>query len=135
MSMMSKQVSNLRAYAKERRGELAKMIADAANTIEVLSAKLAAANMERSSMCYHGGWIPVSERLPELDDDGYSEKVLVCFNQTDLCEICEYRVGQEETPDGWYAGDTDDRPEDVGLRVTAWMPLPNPWRGEDHESD
>lgn len=62
MSLISKQIDELRAYAKDRKGELAKMITDAADTIEVLSAKLHASQMERSSQYYHGGWIPMSEQ-------------------------------------------------------------------------
>ncbi len=44
MSMISKQIDDLRAYAKDRKGELAKLVSDAADTIEMLSAKLSAAN-------------------------------------------------------------------------------------------
>ena len=43
MSMISKQIDDLRAYAKDRNGELAKLVSDAADTIEMLSAKLSAA--------------------------------------------------------------------------------------------
>ena len=39
MSLTTKQIDELRAYAKDRKGELAKLINDAADTIEVLSAK------------------------------------------------------------------------------------------------
>ena len=39
MSLTSKQIEELRAYAADRKGELAKLIADAADTIEELSAK------------------------------------------------------------------------------------------------
>ena len=38
MSLTSKQIDELRAYAKDRKGELAKLINDAADTIEMLSA-------------------------------------------------------------------------------------------------
>lgn len=61
MSLISKQINDLRAYAKDRKGELAKLVSDAADTIETLSAKLSAANMERSSQYYHEGWIPCSD--------------------------------------------------------------------------
>ena len=52
MSMISKQIDELRDYAKDRKGELAKLINDAADTIEELSAKLHAKNMEQSSQYY-----------------------------------------------------------------------------------
>jgi hypothetical protein len=41
--MISKQIDDLRAYAKDRKGELAKLVSDAADTIEMLSAELSAA--------------------------------------------------------------------------------------------
>ena len=73
MSLTSKQIDELRAYAKDRKGELAKLITDAADTIEMLSAKLHASQMARSSQYYHGGWIPCSERMPECE-----QEVLIC---------------------------------------------------------
>ena len=39
MSLITKQIDELRSYASTRKGELAKLINDAADTIEMLSAK------------------------------------------------------------------------------------------------
>ena len=80
-------------------------------------------------------WIPCSERLPELDEDGYSDKVLVCFSNFTGCEVCEYR--ECDDCHGWYVGDSDDNPEDVGVHVIAWMPLPEPYaeRRTDEHTD
>ena len=83
MSMISKQIDDLRAYAKDRKGELAKLVSDAADTIEMLSAKLSAANMERSARYYHGDWIPCSERLPE---DGATVWVTIKGHDVIRCE-------------------------------------------------
>ena len=117
MSLKSKQIDELRAYAKDRKGELAKLINDAADTIEMLSAKLHASQMERSSQYYHGGWIPVSERLPEKEGD-----YLVTDNAGGVLTI------SIDTFCFCYDG------EPVWLcsqNVTAWMPLPEPYREEN----
>lgn len=74
-------------------------------------------------------WEPVSEKLPELDEDGYSEKLLLSFCNFPLPTIGEYRVS-----DGvgkWYDGDSDESVNAYALKVNAWMPLPKPYRGED----
>lgn len=75
-------------------------------------------------------WIPVSERLPELDEDGYSQKVLACFGNYSGCDILEYRA--TEGIGKWYIGDMDDSPEDIGVMVLAWMPLPERYKGEQY---
>lgn len=74
----------------------------------------------------HPNWIFCSKRLPDRDEDGYSDKVLVCFDHTSHVEICEYREGDDGGK--WYIGDMEDSPEDVGLEVIAWMPLPDPYK-------
>lgn len=76
-------------------------------------------------------WIPCSERLPEVDEDGYSDKMLVCFNNYSGCEICEYRI--IDGAGKWYVGDFDDAIEDIGVKVSAWMPLPERYRGDKRE--
>ena len=73
-------------------------------------------------------WIPCRERLPELDEDGYSEKVLTSYENFSGTDICEYRI--IDGTGKWYAGDTEESPEDIGLIVNAWMPLPKPYREE-----
>lgn len=62
MSLITKQIDDLRDYAEQYNycGELPKALINAADTIETLSAKLSAANIERSIQYYHGGWIPCS---------------------------------------------------------------------------
>ena len=132
MSLISKQITDLRAYAKDRKGELAKLVSDAADTIETLSAKLSAANMERSSQYYHGGWIPCSERLPEEDTEvlisyrykegeGDTDHVNIditsygttCFGGREIHTLKEWR----QPFDYFHAN----------YEVIAWMPLPEPY--------
>ena len=79
-------------------------------------------------------WHPIygdgGEDLPELDEDGYSEKVLVSFGNCSLPDIGEYR--QEEDGGGsFYVGDLTDKFSDYGLIVNAWRPLPDPYREDD----
>lgn len=74
-------------------------------------------------------WIPVTERLPDLDEEGYSEKLLISFDNFSLPAIGEYR----QDPDGsgaWYEGDCDETLLSYGLIVNAWMPLPEQYKEE-----
>ena len=119
MSLTSKQIDELRAYANDRKGELAKLISDAADTIELLSAKLSASNMERSSQYYHGGWIPCSERLPEENTD-----ILVTYVDGEETRIIPVNYGLGTWYDCIFDAALDP------LKITAWMPLPEPYREE-----
>lgn len=79
-------------------------------------------------------WHPIygddGEDLPELGEDGYSEKVLVSFANSTLPEIGEYR--QEEDGSGsFYVGDLTDKFSDYGLVVNAWKPLQESYRDDD----
>jgi len=70
-------------------------------------------------------WIPVEERLPEED-----EYVLMSFENFTLPIIGRF----EKDNDGggaWYAGDADgcDTCSSQDLFVNAWMPLPEPYKG------
>lgn len=109
MSLITKQIDELRAYAADRKGELARVITDAADTIELLSAKLSAANMERSSQYYHGGWIPLKEREPSEEGE-----YLVSFDDGFVATT------------GYYEGDFELW-ADAGEPL-AWIPLPEPYR-------
>ena len=64
-------------------------------------------------------WIPCDVKLPEM-----YMPVLVCFNQAgDYPMQVAWRQQNPKEKDGWYwayCGDTV---------VTAWMPLPKPYKG------
>jgi hypothetical protein len=62
------------------------------------------------------GWIPVSERLPELDEAGYAY-VMVCMDDE---FVATTNYTRDEGFRLWaYSGE-----------VVAWMPLPEPYKAE-----
>jgi hypothetical protein len=70
----------------------------------------------------HGEWIPCSERLPE--ENG---KYLVCWRGEWGVNICF----AEYSKCGKYWYDASEGSEYRG--VTAWMPLPEPYKGGDEK--
>lgn len=121
MSMISEQVKELReladGYKMADRPLAANTIYQAADTIEALSAKLQAENMERQEVC--GGWIPCKERMPEDDTC-----VLVQVNGKyknikfeNAFEFATYIKGE-----GWIL---EECPGYYNPNVIAWQPLPD----------
>lgn len=85
---------------------------------------------------YKGGWIPVSDRLPE-ERDWY----LAVFEEVDtgfigLPYIADYLMGSHTeftTEDGWIIHNCSDREDESAeyyknLRCVAWQPLPHPYQ-------
>lgn len=108
MSMISEQVKYLRKF--DCFGTVKQAMLEAADTIEALSAKLAA-NMERSDRYYGGGWIACEDRLPEE-----GKEVLVYLKQGRMTVAA--RIGKE-----WV------RPDETRTAiVVAWRELPKPYR-------
>lgn len=84
-------------------------------------------------------WIPVSERLPEEDGDylvvyekGYAEdygfdRIGIVPYETNCAEYGGFGIWQERF--GHYTlGSLGS--DWVEIKVVAWMPLPEPWKGE-----
>lgn len=128
MSMISRQVKRLRDEAEfcSEIGNLPyeKILNEAADTIEELSAKIHAANMELSTAYYHGGWIPLDERLPDPD-----EHVLLSFENCSEPIIGRYTVDDDDGGT-FRIGDEDKSFIEYDLFVNAWMPLPESMRDE-----
>jgi len=76
-------------------------------------------------------WTPIDDRLPETDEEGYSEYILLSFSNMTLVCIGQYR--EDDEGGAFYAGDDDETLISIGLHVNAWMPLPKPYR-EDGEA-
>jgi hypothetical protein len=67
-------------------------------------------------------WIPCSERLPDLLDERY------------LVSLAGGGVGVMEYKSTGFHNYGSFSPVPIET-VTAWMPLPEPWKGEQDESD
>ena len=61
-------------------------------------------------------WIPCSERLPE------EKKLVLCYCRSNIIDVLEL------FNDVWYH---DYCTEYMKGFVLAWMPLPDPWKGEE----
>ena len=88
-------------------------------------------------------WVPCSERLPED-----IRPVIVTWKNTDPKSYYQYIVGKHFTGTAcckngkwyWYSSITEDILAEYGrcdseefdeiIECIAWMPLPEPWRGE-----
>jgi hypothetical protein len=69
-----------------------------------------------------GGWIPVSERLPVMEDGGWAVFIMPSYfgvgaNRIAARYFVDHGVNHES---GWTRKDVD--------RATHWMPLPGSWK-------
>lgn len=71
-------------------------------------------------------WIPTSEHLPELKDDGVSDEVLLCWSDGQVV-VGTYAGDRTFVGQGW--------PKATGatVKVVAWMPIPEPYVGGEDE--
>ena len=110
---ISEQVKELRKVAENFReweyNRFYDVISEVADTIESLSAKLQAANMERSAENY-GGWIPCRERLPR------ENKEVICFFRDGTVSACMLIYNRFHGK--MYSYRVSD--------VICWKPLPEP---------
>lgn len=77
-------------------------------------------------------WIPVEERLP-CDDCDWVLAIgkFVPENTYGKPIISELRKAGK-----WWKDTNDEFPlEDMGIRITHWMPLPEPPKEDNHETD
>ena len=76
-------------------------------------------------------WIPCSERLPEVNEDGESNYILLSCSNYSLPTIGRYQV--DDQGGAFYDGDDDKPLVSYGLFANAWMPLPEPYKAERRE--
>ena len=111
---ISEQVKEIKAcaYAHEASGDAiygtANILYQAADTIKALSAKLAAANVERSDRYYGGGWIACKDRRPE-------EKGWYLVYAKNQRPFVAYFKGKTFPLNNHYH------------EIIAWQPLPEPY--------
>ena len=67
-------------------------------------------------------WISVDDRLPEYSNDGFADAVLVTDG---FVQHMAYFVGGE-----WRFAESGEIKEPMWYRITHWMPLPQPPKGE-----
>lgn len=70
-------------------------------------------------------WIPILDgdgQMPEVDDKGYSDYILLSFRNASFLCIGQYR--EDEEGGAFYDGDSENPLTKIGLFVNAWMPLP-----------
>lgn len=74
-------------------------------------------------------WIP-AVNTPEVDEKGYSERILLNFANATVHEIGRYVV-DKYSGCAYYIGN-DTKPCSIyGLFVDAWMPLPERYKEDD----
>ena len=67
-------------------------------------------------------WISVKDKLPEDSNDGFADAVLVTDG---FVQHMAYFIGGE-----WRFAESGEIKEPMWYRITHWMPLPQPPKGE-----
>ena len=74
-----------------------------------------------------GGWIPVSERLPE---EGYGVLATVNGKHNNTTFIDALEIAEYDSDEGWIIEGYLDW---INPDVTAWQPLPEPYKEREEE--
>lgn len=75
-------------------------------------------------------WIP-AVNTPKVDEEGYSERILLNFENASIHEIGRY-IENGDGGGAYYIGD-DAKPclSSYGIFVDAWMPLPERYKEDE----
>lgn len=130
MSITTEHVKNLRKLASTTNDEeIKKALYNAATTIEVLSEKLHNKNMQSSSIHYHGGWIPVDERMPnDTSDVLITYQGTICGGTHDGEFFTSTGVGSYYNSRKRWTLKSTIATEENGIEILAWKPLPEPYK-------
>ena len=82
-------------------------------------------------------WIPVTERLPEDKDAGILKKLGVEKRSEYVLATVEVKGERMTVTACTYDGEWnwDKKYAFPDYKIVAWMPLPEPWKGADDETD
>lgn len=84
--------------------------------------------IDAENFVYDNRWHPIDEELPAVNSEGYSDYILLSFENFTLAEVGRY----EEDKDGngaFYVGDDDKPCSSYNLFVNAWRPIPKRYEG------
>jgi hypothetical protein len=74
------------------------------------------------------GWIPIEKKLPDVEEDGSSDFIMLSYENYPLPDAGRYY--QDKDGSGWFGfGNIEEPLSRIGLIVNAWRPLLEPYRG------
>lgn len=79
-------------------------------------------------------WIPVDEAVPEVNDEGYSDYILLSFANAGVIDVGRYEV-DKDGGGAFYIGDDEKSCSSWGLLVNAWMPCPERYDEDAQEEE
>lgn len=96
---------------------------------DISSYSLSRAEADVCIRALQDGWIPVEDRLPEVNEEGCSDYILLSFDNFNVPAVGRYE--EDEDGDGnFFQGDEDRSCLSYGLFVNAWQPLVKRYEGE-----
>ena len=73
-------------------------------------------------------WTPIEKRLPDVDEDGSSDLIMLSFENWPVPGIGRYY--QDKDGSGWFGLWDEEEPlSRIGIFVNAWRPKLEPYRG------
>lgn len=136
MSLIGDQVKQLREYSKELESSCSPnesyMVKQAADTIEELSTKLHASQMERSLQYYNDGWIPCEDRLPECQKGAETDALMYQIKGKETIHVGYYGTGGKYR-DKYFRNYWDTKEGVDAKDVIAWRPMPAPYKEKERD--